>query len=206
MGRFMARSSIRRVAISALLAIALGSINARAGIPERLKWLRGTVVSATCGSITMQLRSKTALIAVDDATDVMIVGANGVTRAARSVDLSTYLKAGDPVEVHYQDSRPAGMARYIWVGLPLDANSISKRPGTSAAGSVSDLRSGNWFVAARMTLTSGKDHRTFRLPRAADALQPNDRVVVMYRQYKSTLTAKVIRTIPHSGVPVAAGF
>jgi hypothetical protein len=210
------RSLVRRFAFVLVLALGFRSTAASAGIPERLKWVRGTVASVTSSSVTTQLREKTLLLVIDDATEVILVTSDGVTHGAEAVPATAYLKAGDAVEVHYHDSRPSGTARYIWIGISLDANSISKRPGTSAAGSIADLKPAHWLAPPRMTLTSGKDRRRFdvtsgaqimdaqgtvarakmRLPPAADAIEPNDRVVVVYRQHRSTLYAQMIRMLP----------
>jgi len=205
----------RTVRVTAVCAVALHATVASAGIPERLKWVRGTVAAATSDSVTIALRAKTLLVPIDEATEVMVVTSRGVARETTAVPATTYLRAGDAVEVHYRDSRHTRLARYLWVGIPLDAKSISKRPSTSAAGSVADIKAGSWLLSPRVTLTSGKDHRRFhvrsdtmlmdargavaraktRLPPAADALERDDRVVVVYRQHKSTLNARLIRIL-----------
>ena len=212
----MAQSLVRRFAFVLVLALGLRSTAARAGIPERLKWVRGTVASVTSSSVTTQLREKTLLVVIDGATQVMLVTPDRVTRPAQAVPATAYLKAGDAVEVHYHDSRPTGTARYIWIGISLDATSMSKRPGTSAAGSITDLKPAHWLAPPRMTLTFAKDRRRFdvtsgaqvmdaqgtvarakmRWPPAADSIEPNDRVVVVYRRSRSTLYAQMIRMVP----------
>lgn len=212
----MVRSSARGFAFTLVLVLGLSSSSATAGIPERLKWVRGTVASVTSSSVTTQLREKTLQVTIDAATQVMLVIPGGVTRAETAVPATAYLKAGDAVEVHYQDTHPTGTARYIWIGISLDARSMSKGPGTSAAGLITDFRLAHWLAPPRMTLTAGKDRRSFqvtsgaqvmdargtvtaaktRLPPAADAIELNDRVVVLYRQHRSTLTAQLIRMMP----------
>jgi hypothetical protein len=216
MDTVMVRSSLRRFVFILVLALGIAPPVARAGVPERLKWVRGTVDSVTSDSMTTRLENKTLRIMIDNATEVMLVTPDGVTRASSAVPATAYLEPGKAVEVHYRPGRPSGTAHYIWVGIPLDAKSVSKRPGSSAAGSITVIKSAHWLAPPRMTVTSGKDHRSFqvlsgtqsmdvegtvapaksRLPPAAGAMEPQDRVVIIYRQHKSTLKAQLIRMLP----------
>jgi hypothetical protein len=216
MDAHMSRSLVRRFAFAFALLFAVRPAPASAAIPESLKWVRGTVASVASGTVTIQLRKTTLPVAIDDATEVMLVTPGRVTYAAKALPATAHLKAGDVVEVHYRDSRPTGTARYIWIGIALDAASISTRPGRSAAGSITEIRAARWLAPPRMTLTSGKDHRNFqvrshaeimdargtiasaqtRLPPAADAIATNDRVVVTYRTNRATLIAELIRMLP----------
>ncbi len=199
------------------LASALQPIAVRAGIPERLHWVRGTVAAIERDSAVTQLRGRTLRVAIDQSTEVMLVRPDGVIRAARPIPATAYLTLGDAIEVHYRDGGPDGVARYIWVGVPMDADSISKKPEQSAAGSLADVKAGHWLLPPRFTVVSGRDHRIFRvesstrlmdthgvmvaaktrLPPGRDAMGgANERVVVIYRTNRSKLYARVIRTLP----------
>ena len=133
--------------VCALLSV-LPPVDASAGIPERLRWIRGTVASVDGDAVVTQLRSRTLRVGIDAATEIMIVTPTGVVRAERGAPLSSFVKSGEGIEVHYRDGRPSGTARYIWVGIAVDAKSISKGPSTSAAGSVADVSVGRWGAAA----------------------------------------------------------
>jgi hypothetical protein len=209
------RLSWHYVALVCLLLVARPS-GASAGIPERLKWVRGTVVSVTSTSVSTQLRDTTLTLAIDDATEVMLVGSGGMVRAAKALPATAYLQPGDTVEVHYRDSDAARTVRYLWIGITLGETLISRRSGTSAAGVIADITPGRWWSSLRMTVASSTDRRRFIVPPRADVMDaqggvarakplllsspqapgPGDRVVIVYRRHKSRLTAQVIRLIP----------
>lgn len=209
------RLSWHYVALVCLLLVARPS-GAGAGIPERLKWVRGIVVSVTSTSVSTQLRNTTLTLAIDDATEVMVVGSGGMVRAAQALPATAYLQPGDTVEVHYRDSGAARTVRYLWIGITLGDTLIARRSGTSAAGVIADITPGRWWSPRRMTVASGTDRRRFIVPSRADVMDaqggvarakppllsspqppgPGDRVVIVYRRHKSQLTAQVVRVLP----------
>lgn len=211
------RLSWRHFALICLLLLAR-PLDASAGVPERLKWVRGTVVSVTSTNVSTQLRNTTLTLAIDDATEVMVVRPGGMVRAAQALPATAYLRPGDTVEVHYRDSGGARTVRYLWIGIRLDETSISRRSGTSAAGLLVDIMPGHWWSSPRMTVASSADRRRFIVPSRADVMDaqgavarakspllsspqapgPGDRVVIVYRRHKSRLTAQVVRVLPAS--------
>ena len=207
--------SWRHLALVCLLLVAR-PLEASAGIPERLKWVRATVVSVTSTTVSTQLRNTTLTLSIDNATEVMIVRPGGMVRAAQALPATAYLQPGDTVEVHYRDSGGARTVRYLWIGITLGETSISRRAGTSAAGVIADVAPGRWWRPARMTVASGTDRRRFIVPSRADVVDaqsgvarakppllssphapgPGDRIVIAYRRHRSRLTAQVVRVLP----------
>lgn len=207
--------SWRHFALICLLLLLARPLEASAGIPERLKWVRGNVVSVTSTNVSTQLRNTTLTLAIDDATEVMVVRPGGMVRAAKALPATANLQPGDTVEVHYRDN---GTVRYLWIGIRLDEASISRRSGTSAAGVVVDITPGHWWSSPRMTVASSGDRRRFIVPSRAEVMDaqggvmrakppllsspqapgPGDRIVIVYRQHKSRLTAQVVRMLPAS--------
>lgn len=61
------RLSWRHLALICLLLLARPS-GASAGMPERLRWVRGTVVSVGSTSVSTQLRNTTLTLALDEAS------------------------------------------------------------------------------------------------------------------------------------------
>ena len=67
----IARSPASRVVCVLVLAFALRPTAARAGIPERLQWVRGTVADVASDSVTIALRGdKRLVVPIDWATEV----------------------------------------------------------------------------------------------------------------------------------------
>jgi hypothetical protein len=91
-----------------------------------------------------------------------------------------------------------------------------RRSDRSAAGAIADIKQGTWLHPPRLTIAPGPDRRRFvlssrsqlmdarggvtpatsRLPPAVDGIEPNDRVVVLYRSVRFHLTARLIRVLP----------
>ena len=201
MGMLPARTfSGRRVLLLLALALGLPVQSAQAGIPERLKWVRGTTASVTADGLTTRFHGKTLLVSVDGAAVVIRLGASGPTFDVHAPSAVALLPPGEPIEVHYRDTQGVRTARYVWVGIPLDA-SESTRPSTSAAGVVTDVTPRWWIFSPYITVASGPDHRSFHVRSStliSGSVQPNDRVVIAYKKHKSGLTARLVRRIPTS--------
>lgn len=190
-----------RTLLFLLLGFGISIIDARAGIPDRLKWVRGTTACVTTDAITARFRDKALVIGIDGATEVVRIGTAGPAFQGTGPAALAEIKTGEPIEVHYRDSHHVRTARYVWVGVPVDAKTESKGPSTSAAGIVTEVKAAHWLAPKRVVVASGHDRRSFQLPSSAQvpaSLQANERVVIVYRQHKSRLTARVVRTIPRS--------
>jgi hypothetical protein len=195
---------LRLVSVASVLVwLGLAGV-ARAGIPERLTWVRGVVTAVTPTTVTAQYRNTTLQVAIDQATTVVLITPTGVMRAAAAIPATAYLNPGDTVEVHYRDTGQRRTVRYLWAGKSLDVGSISTRPGTSAAGFITDIKPSHWLAPPRLTVTSGTDRRRFDVQPTASAtatrLQTNDRVVILYRRHRGTLKAQVLRVLPPPSV------
>ena len=153
----------------------------------------------TAGSVTARFHDKALVVGVDSVTEVIRVGPAGTNVEGRGPSAIARIKAGEPIELHYRDAHHVRTARYVWVGVPVDAKTESKRPSTSAAGIVAAVKPRKWIFAPRIVVASGSDRRSFQVPAKAGegaAPQVNDRVVITYRKHRSTLTVRVLRTIP----------
>jgi hypothetical protein len=122
-------------AIAALLVLPL-----MAGAQE--KWVRGEVTAVTGSSFTIKAADGSMTFAIDASTDIIAPGGATATREARKwgkegTTLDKILKAGDTVEVHYNEAGGKMTATEIRGGISAAPTSPAEpKKGASARGTI----------------------------------------------------------------------
>jgi hypothetical protein len=155
--------------------------------PGNLRWARGLVTAAATDSVTLQLKTSSLLLAIDPSTQ--IVHADSAERTIARV-----FTTGSLVEVHYTDKSETRRGVLILVGAPGGPDSVSKRPGRSYRGIVSQARRGTLSLRVETRNRSVKLDSKSRLTGAggeslatgskaiAGRLSPGEEVLVTWEE------------------------
>jgi hypothetical protein len=212
---------MKRVLVAVACTLVLGLVATQAA--AETKWVRGKVTAVSGDSLTVDVMGKPMTFKVDSKTDVIARGGSTATREAQAAGqkgaaLTDIIKAGDGVEVHYNEMGATMMATEIRGGVSVGAGAASKdepmaemAQGSSVRGLISKVTGKEFTVKA-----DGKEY-TFMVDaktrfvgrglstatRQAEAagkdmtldktLGMNDEVTVSYEQMGNMMHAREVR-------------
>src|SRR4030095_5214977 len=144
-------------------------INAAVLVHARAKEAQGTVTAISSSSITIESGAKPMTFVVDKSTKLESKAAARKTRDAPATDtpgvqLTDFIKVGNPVLVRYQEANGANHAMFVrQVSSPGDA-SEPRDPVKTASGTVKAVS------LSQVTLASDGKDMTFAINRDTDVL------------------------------------